>query len=122
MKALLPVMFMKNGQCPKCSSHEVFCNTNRKFPALNTITVAMENSGSRYVPLDTYICGTCGYLESYVAKSTDLSYIKEGWASVKENGNSVNQSLPDVIAQHSDTEESSLRLVDEHCSPVALHH
>lgn len=111
-------MFMKNGQCPKCGSHEVFCNTNRKFPALNTITVGMENSGSRYVPLDTYICGTCGYLESYVAKPSDLSYIKEGWASVLENGNDVDKL---VSEQHSRTEDGPLRLVDEHFSPVALH-
>ena len=70
---------MKNGQCPKCSSHEVFCNTNRKFPSLNTITVGSGTSGDRYVPLDTYICGTCGYVESYVSRPSDLSYIKNEW-------------------------------------------
>jgi predicted nucleic-acid-binding Zn-ribbon protein len=75
---------MKSGQCPKCSSHEVFSNTNRKFPALNTITIATKTSGNRYASLDTYICVTCGYVESYVAKPEDLSYIKEEWASVRE--------------------------------------
>jgi predicted nucleic-acid-binding Zn-ribbon protein len=106
-------MFMKNGQCPKCSSHEVFCNTNRKFPALNTITVGMENSGNRYVPLDTYICGTCGYLESYVAKPSDLSYIKEGWALVGENGNGVSKAVPEVPEQHSRAEDLPSRLGEQ---------
>lgn len=71
---------MKNGQCPKCGSHEVFCNTNRKFPSLNTITVGSGTSGDRYVPLDTYICGSCGYVESYISRPSDLDRIKEEWA------------------------------------------
>lgn len=75
---------MKSGQCPKCSSREVFCNTNRKFPGLNTITLGYGIVGNRYAPVDTYICVTCGYVESYVAKPEDLGYIKEEWALVRE--------------------------------------
>ena len=80
------VIVMKNGQCPKCGSHEVFCNTNRKFPALHTITVGAGNFGHRYAPLDIYICVTCGYVESYIAHSEDLRYIKEEWALAKVSG------------------------------------
>ena len=76
---------MKNGQCPKCGERNVRCNTNRKFPALNTITLGSGTCDKRYAPLDTYICGSCGYVESYVAKSEDLNYIQEKWALVQEN-------------------------------------
>jgi len=76
---------MKNGQCPKCGEHNVRSNTNRKFPALNTITLGSGTCDKRYAPLDTYVCGSCGYLESYVAKSEDLSYIQEKWALVQED-------------------------------------
>lgn len=77
---------MKNGQCPKCGSHEVHSNTNRKFPALNTLTIGFSPIGDRYASLDTYICVTCGYVESYLAKPEDLRFIKEEWAKVRENG------------------------------------
>lgn len=75
---------MKNGQCPKCGSGEVYSNTNRKFPALNTMTIGSSNFGNRYAYLDTYICGSCGYVENYVAKQEDLKYIKEEWTVVRE--------------------------------------
>jgi predicted nucleic-acid-binding Zn-ribbon protein len=74
---------MKNGQCPKCGSHEVFSNTNRRFPALNTITIGSGNFGNRYAYLDTYVCVCCGYVENYVAKQGDLNHIKEEWALVR---------------------------------------
>lgn len=89
---------MKSGQCPKCGSREVFCNTNRKFPALHTITVAAGSFGNRYAPLDVYICVTCGYVESYIAHSEDLSYIKEEWALAKVRGDrtATPTELPDA--------------------------
>jgi predicted nucleic-acid-binding Zn-ribbon protein len=80
---------MKNGQCPKCGSHDVVCNTNRKFPALHTIPLGSGTVGNRYAPLDTYVCVTCGYVESYVAHAEDLRRIKEEWAAVKESGDRV---------------------------------
>jgi ribosomal protein S27AE len=76
---------MKNGQCPKCGSWEVFSNTNRKFPALNTITIGSGNFGNRYAYLDTYVCAHCGYVENYVVKQEDLNYIKGEWTLVREN-------------------------------------
>jgi predicted nucleic-acid-binding Zn-ribbon protein len=75
---------MKNGQCPKCDSHEVFSNTNRKFPALNTLTIGSGTFGNRYAYLDTYVCANCGYVENYVAKQEDLNHIKQEWALVEE--------------------------------------
>jgi hypothetical protein len=46
------------------------------------------NLGTRYAPLDTYICVCCGYIETYVARAEDLNYIKEEWPSVGVNGES----------------------------------
>jgi predicted nucleic-acid-binding Zn-ribbon protein len=89
---------MKSGQCPKCGSHDVHSNTNRKFPALNTITLSSGTSSERYAPLDTYICVTCGYVESYVAKPSDLNYIKDEWASVEVSDDSDLQAVSEVAA------------------------
>lgn len=86
---------MKNGQCPKCGSWEVFSNTNRKFPALNTITIGSGNFGNRYAYLDTYVCAHCGYVENYVVKQEDLNYIKGEWTLVRENNKSHNNSAVD---------------------------
>lgn len=83
---------MKSGQCPKCGSREVFSNTNRKFPALNTMTIGSGNFGNRYAYLDTYVCVRCGYVENYVAKQADLNYIQEEWSSVREDNNQVRDS------------------------------
>lgn len=78
---------MKNGQCPKCGSHHVCSNKNRKFPALHTLTIGTGVAGNRYAALDTYVCVGCGYVESYIAKPEDLSYIQEEWAWVENNSN-----------------------------------
>lgn len=89
-------MRMKSGQCPKCGSHDVCSNTNRKYPAFHTIVLSAGNSSSRYASLDTYVCVSCGFVESYVAKPEDLSYIKEEWASVDA---SCDRSAQDSIAE-----------------------
>jgi predicted nucleic-acid-binding Zn-ribbon protein len=83
---------MKNGQCLKCGSREVFSNTNRKFPALNTMTIGSGNFGNRYAYLDTYVCVHCGYVENYVAKQADLNYIKEEWTAVREESEPASNS------------------------------
>lgn len=85
---------MKSGQCPKCGSRDVFCNTNRKFPALHTITVGAGSFGNRYAPLDVYICVTCGYVESYIAHPEDLSYIKQEWALATVKGDRDSLAAP----------------------------
>ncbi|MGQ4646671.1 hypothetical protein [Lyngbya aestuarii] len=74
---------MKNGQCPKCGSRHVYANTNRKSIPLNTITVGAQKASNRYAFLDTYVCTTCGYVENYLSKTQDLSYVQEKWALVE---------------------------------------
>lgn len=78
---------MKNGQCPKCGSHAVYSNTNRKFVALNSITMDSQKSSNLYAFLDTYVCASCGYVENYLAQSQDLNYIQENWQLVQGNYN-----------------------------------
>ncbi|MBE9129593.1 MULTISPECIES: hypothetical protein [unclassified Coleofasciculus] len=75
-------MTMKNGQCRSCGSFDIRSNRNRKFPALNTMTLGLGNSSARYAALDTYVCVNCGYVESYVASPEDLNYIQDNWESV----------------------------------------
>ena len=73
---------MKNGQCRACASCEIRSNRNRKFPALNTITLTVGSSVARYASLDTYVCVTCGYVENYVTSREDLEYIRDNWKPV----------------------------------------
>jgi predicted nucleic-acid-binding Zn-ribbon protein len=94
---------MKNGQCPKCGSRQVYSNTNRKFPALNTLTIGSANFGNRYAYLDTYICANCGYVENYVAKREDLNYIREEWVLVTQER--------EQVSDHSNEDSASLGFV-----------
>jgi len=72
---------MKNGQCPKCNSNNVFSGakiTNKKHSfGFNTIPV-----GSIWkIPpaLDNYVCVDCGYVESYISDKKALEYITKKW-------------------------------------------
>jgi predicted nucleic-acid-binding Zn-ribbon protein len=100
---------MKNGQCPKCGSREIHSNTNRKFPALNTMTIGSGNFGNRYAYLDTYVCVNCGFVENYVAKQEDLNYIKDEWATVRLES--------DRVSDESNEGSSSLGFVSVPATP-----
>ena len=99
-------MTMKNGQCPSCGAEQIRSNRNRKFPALNTITLASGNSSARYAALDTYVCVTCGYVESYVASREDLNYINQEWekVEVKSEGNLRSRENVDMLSSKPDHE------------------
>ncbi|HVT79312.1 MAG TPA: hypothetical protein VHM90_01535 [Phycisphaerae bacterium] len=58
---------MKDGTCPKCHGTEIHLDTrqharNLLFPGLTILSS---------VHLENYICGTCGYLESYLTNPTE---------------------------------------------------
>ncbi|HBL62008.1 MAG TPA: hypothetical protein DDZ80_27450 [Cyanobacteria bacterium UBA8803] len=55
--------------------------------------LGLGSSYTRYASLDTYVCVTCGYIESYVTSPEDLNYIKEHWASVSVSCNHTARSL-----------------------------
>jgi ssDNA-binding Zn-finger/Zn-ribbon topoisomerase 1 len=68
---------MKNGQCPKCGSNEVYsqgAGGHRGF-----LTVSLFSTAG----ITTYICTACGYLEDYVLGPDALQQIAEKWPRVK---------------------------------------
>ncbi len=73
---------MKKGICPKCQSKEVYSGTrlSKKSGFYNSNTIPL--SGLRSAVLDNFVCGNCGYLESYIAKERDLLAIKKKWPLV----------------------------------------
>ena len=60
---------MKSGICPKCKSLAVF---RRNFPGgyRSSLAITFESN----IRLEDYVCGTCGYVESYLE---DLNKIEE---------------------------------------------
>lgn len=73
---------MKNGKCPKCGSGEVFRGTD--IPAKsgpfgsNSIPVSLLSIAA----LNNYVCGSCGYVESYIAEAAKLQEISKKWPRV----------------------------------------
>jgi predicted nucleic-acid-binding Zn-ribbon protein len=70
---------MKNGNCPKCGSSNVYHETNGIYVpnTLGTfIRTADGNVGSR---TDDYICADCGYIERYVADEHKLKEVAKVW-------------------------------------------
>jgi len=67
---------MRNGECPRCGSHDIFASKNKPGIAAESIGWNMltskgatwEDSGQ------TLLCAGCGYWESYV---TNKAYISE---------------------------------------------
>jgi ribosomal protein S27AE len=74
---------MKNGKCPKCGSGEVFRGTD--IPAKsgpfgsNSIPITLLSIAA----LDNYVCGACGFLESYISDASKLQEIARRWPRVK---------------------------------------
>lgn len=73
---------MRSGICPKCGSDEVYAGTEVTFKSgpysTNTIPINFWGNAS----LDNYVCGECGYVESYIAKDSDLRRIRNNWPLV----------------------------------------
>jgi predicted nucleic-acid-binding Zn-ribbon protein len=70
---------MKNGQCPKCSSSEIY----HKLGGLaDSGEVGVRMSWMSYLSLDIYICTDCGYVESYAVDKNEFSKLREKWDKV----------------------------------------
>ncbi|HSQ36146.1 MAG TPA: hypothetical protein VLQ89_09165 [Candidatus Binatia bacterium] len=73
---------MKNGTCPLCGSREIFSGAEVRGKSgmhySNTIPVSTFCAAA----LDNYVCGQCGYVQSFVAKEKDLATIKKKWKLV----------------------------------------
>ena len=73
---------MKNGICPRCGGKEIFAGTRVLYKSgmqhSNTIPVSFFCMAK----LNNFVCGQCGYVESYIAKEKDLATIKKKWPLV----------------------------------------
>ena len=66
---------MKNGSCPKCKSTDIFMNdmSGGKRGARNFIGFGHFSQ----VKVQSYVCGTCGFVEEYAVDSKELAKVKE---------------------------------------------
>lgn len=75
---------MKQGQCPKCHSQEVYAGVDvlpKSGPfGSNSIPISIVSIAA----LDNYVCVQCGYLERYVADSEKLKEISRKWQKTSE--------------------------------------
>jgi hypothetical protein len=63
---------MKSGTCPKCKSTTVY---KRDFPGGYRSALALAfDTGVR---LEDYVCGTCGYVESYLDDLNKTDTVKK---------------------------------------------
>ncbi len=73
---------MKNGTCPLCGGKEIYSGTGVQWKAgthnYNCIPVSLFRAAA----LDNYVCGQCGYVQSFIAKEKDLAAIKKKWPIV----------------------------------------
>ncbi|MDJ0818609.1 MAG: hypothetical protein QNJ58_20545 [Desulfobacterales bacterium] len=73
---------MKTGTCPKCDSHEIFSGDRvalKKGPfGSNSIPIGLTSIAA----LDNFVCGECGYVESYVSDTQKLIEIARKWEKV----------------------------------------
>jgi predicted nucleic-acid-binding Zn-ribbon protein len=73
---------MKKGMCPRCQSKEVYSGASISGKSglhqNNTIPITSFTTAV----LDNFVCGQCGYVESYIAKEKDLARIKRKWPLV----------------------------------------
>lgn len=68
---------MKSGISPKCKSATVY---KRNFPGgYRSSLVFAFDSGVR---LNDYVCGTCGYVESYLEDFNKINKVKKHCAHV----------------------------------------
>ncbi len=81
---------MKNNICPKCNSNKVIPKVrilDHDYGINKNLSVQMKNSNHKYFYSTTesqvvaYICGDCGFMETYVTDYKDLwdIYKKKGY-------------------------------------------
>lgn len=73
---------MKNGQCPKCGSKEVYSGANIPLKSGPFAGNAIPISLSSMAALDNYVCVACGLVESYISDKDKLDDVAERWDKV----------------------------------------
>ncbi len=84
---------MKSGKCPKCKLTKVY---RRDFPGgyRSSLALAFESG----VRLEDYICGACGFVESYLADLKKIDTIKLHCSSVSPK---LSNQKPRPLSQNS---------------------
>jgi len=75
---------MKSGICPKCQSREIYSGRKIKNKSGNHFNNTIPVTVWSHATLDNYVCGRCGYMESYLAKTKELEKIKQKWPQVEK--------------------------------------
>ena len=88
---LLGGVIMKDANCPKCGSGEVYsgaelivkdgpiANLLKGGPfASNSIPISLSSMAS----IDNYVCVNCGYVEHYISDGSKLKEIAKKWDKV----------------------------------------
>lgn len=73
---------MKKGICPVCGGKEIYSGMTVKGKAGMHDSNCIPVSIFRAAALDNFVCGQCGYVQSYVAREKDLAAIKKKWPLV----------------------------------------
>jgi ribosomal protein S27AE len=79
------VTTMKNGTCLKCGSNEVYFNPQAGLMMTPAGMNAIPIKGSLFTStaeLNNYVCGQCGYVESYILNNRKLQEIVKHWTRV----------------------------------------
>ncbi len=74
---------MKNGQCPKCGSKEVYSGADIPLKSGPFTSNSIPISLTSMAALDNYVCVVCGLVESYIADSTKLEEVVKNWGKVE---------------------------------------
>jgi len=76
---------LKGHKCPKCGSTDIFAGTD-VYPKSGPFTSnSIPISLTSIAALDNYVCGECGYVESYVAETEKLKEISKKWMKTKDS-------------------------------------
>jgi predicted nucleic-acid-binding Zn-ribbon protein len=79
---------MRNGKCPICGAQEVYSGVQVTKASKSSNLSSIPTGGNMlfgfsYAALDNYVCGKCGYVESYVADPSKLEEIASRWPQVQ---------------------------------------
>ena len=58
---------MKNGQCPKCGSTDIYMGTDN---VIGDSSPQFIRTGAELFPLEVYLCGNCRNVELYAASTS----------------------------------------------------
>jgi ribosomal protein S27AE len=78
---------MRNGKCPMCGAQAIYsgAHVTRASKGSNLSSIPTGGSvlfGFTYAALDNYVCGNCGYVESYISDPSKLEDIVSRWPQV----------------------------------------